>query len=236
MSFSENLKKLREAKGMTQKDLATKLGVSSRIVSYYETGKSIPSDPELLKKLVELFNVTLDYLLLDTQSKSDSKVYKLVEKLIYDTQNSLVHWDIFPKVESVPFIKKIPDDLKEEIMVLDDNGDPVSLDKNKHFNSTHPIMNDFILNFFPQFNDYDFLEHESYFAEIDPISQNGYLLFKFFRDSEVVIGLFAYISGRFKFITDSKKHSIIDDLYIIVDNQDNDLNKFIEEYLNKPLL
>ena len=46
MSFSENLKKLREAKGMTQKDLATKLGVSSRIVSYYETGKSIPSDPE----------------------------------------------------------------------------------------------------------------------------------------------------------------------------------------------
>lgn len=42
MSFSENLKKLREAKGMTQKDLATKLGVSSRIVSYYETGKSIP--------------------------------------------------------------------------------------------------------------------------------------------------------------------------------------------------
>ena len=63
MSFSENLKKLREAKGMTQKDLATKLGVSSRIVSYYETGKSIPSDPELLKKLVELFNVTLDYLL-----------------------------------------------------------------------------------------------------------------------------------------------------------------------------
>ena len=234
MSFSENLKKLREAKGMTQKDLATKLGVSSRIVSYYETGKSIPSDPELLKKLVELFNVTLDYLLLDTQSKSDSKVYKLVEKLIYDTQNSLLHWDIFPKVKRVPFIKKIPEDLKEEIMVLDDNGNPVSLDKNKHFNSTYPIINDFILSFFPQFNDYDFLEQESYFTAIDPISQNGYLLFKFFRDSEVVIGLFAFISGQFKSITDSKKHSIIDDLYIIVDNQDNDLNKFIEEYLNKP--
>lgn len=145
----------------------------------------------------------------------------------------MVHWDIFPKVESVPFIKKIPEDLKEEIMVLDDNGNPVSLDKNKHFNSTHPIINDFILSFFPQFNDYDFLEQESYFTAIDPISQNGYLLFKFFRDSEVVIGLFAFISGQFKFITDSKKHSIIDDLYIIVDNQDNDLNKFIEEYLNK---
>ena len=55
MSFSENLKKLREAKGMTQKDLATKLGVSSRIVSYYETGKSIPSDPELLNNSTSFF-------------------------------------------------------------------------------------------------------------------------------------------------------------------------------------
>lgn len=106
MTFSDKLKKLREDKKMTQKDLAKHLGVTPRIISYYETGKSIPNDPELLQKIVKLFNVTLDYLLLDTQSKSESKIYKLVEKLIYDTQNSLIKWVVFPKANSIPFRKK----------------------------------------------------------------------------------------------------------------------------------
>ena len=228
MTFSDKLKKLREDKKMTQKDLAKHLGVTPRIISYYETGKSIPNDPELLQKIVKLFNVTLDYLLLDTQSKSESKIYKLVEKLIYDTQNSLIKWVVFPKANSIPFRKKI-EDYKETIEAIEGQ----NVDSKRLLDSTYPIMKDFILENFPQFDDYNYLERESYFAQISSNSADGYLLFKLFRDGEILIALFAYISGEFKFISDSNKVNILDDLYIFADNQDNVLNKFIDEYLNK---
>ena len=227
MTFSDKLKKLREDKQMTQKDLAKHLGVTPRIISYYETGKSIPNDPELLQKIVKLFNVTLDYLLLDTQSKSESKIYKLVEKLIYDTQNSLIKWVVFPKANSIPFRKKI-EDYKETIEAIEGQ----NVDSKRLLDSTYPIMKDFILENFPQFDDYNYLERESYFAQISSNSADGYLLFKLFRDGEILITLFAYISGEFKFISDSNKVNILDDLYIFADNQDNVLNKFIDEYLN----
>jgi len=41
-SFGDKLKKLREANNMTQNDLAMKLGVTQRFVSYYEKGTSHP--------------------------------------------------------------------------------------------------------------------------------------------------------------------------------------------------
>ena len=92
MTFSDKLKKLREDKQMTQKDLAEHLGVTPRIISYYETGKSIPNDPELLQKIVSLFNITLDYLLLDSKSDADFKLHRLIIKLINDTKNNILHW------------------------------------------------------------------------------------------------------------------------------------------------
>lgn len=56
------IKKLREEKGMLQKDLAKKLDISSSTVGMYEQGRREP-DIETLKKLTEIFNVTMEYLL-----------------------------------------------------------------------------------------------------------------------------------------------------------------------------
>ena len=63
MTFGERLRELREAKGITQKKLAEVLGVSPRMVSFYESGAHFLSDEDQLCKLADYFDVTTDYLL-----------------------------------------------------------------------------------------------------------------------------------------------------------------------------
>lgn len=60
--FGERLKYLRTEKGIGQNLLAEKLQLSNASVSYWETGKQIPS-AEVIFKLAMFFNVSADYLL-----------------------------------------------------------------------------------------------------------------------------------------------------------------------------
>ncbi len=62
MSFSENLKGLRKAKGIGQKELAERLNVSAKSVSHWETGYTEPSVSQLIS-LADYFDVSLDELL-----------------------------------------------------------------------------------------------------------------------------------------------------------------------------
>ena len=62
VDFGNVLKKLRAEEGITQQQLATKLGVTKSVVSYYELQARTPS-PEILVKLSRIFHVSADYLL-----------------------------------------------------------------------------------------------------------------------------------------------------------------------------
>jgi len=62
MTNGERLKFLREKKGLTQKDVATKLGLEPAAISKYELDMREPNI-EALKKLASIFNVSIDYLL-----------------------------------------------------------------------------------------------------------------------------------------------------------------------------
>ena len=62
VDFGNILKKLRQQEGMTQQQLANKLGVTKSVVSYYELQERYPS-PEILIKLAQIFHVSTDYLL-----------------------------------------------------------------------------------------------------------------------------------------------------------------------------
>lgn len=55
------IKELRQSKGLTQAELATKLGVTRQAVSLYEKGQIKPKI-ETLKKLAEYFGVSVPYL------------------------------------------------------------------------------------------------------------------------------------------------------------------------------
>lgn len=63
MSFGTRLRELREDHDMTQKQLATIISVSPRMISFYESGEHFPRDETILFKLADYFQVSTDYLL-----------------------------------------------------------------------------------------------------------------------------------------------------------------------------
>lgn len=62
MDFGKQLKKLRQEAGLTQKQLASQIGITKSVISFYELQERIPS-PEVLVKLAAVFHVSTDYLL-----------------------------------------------------------------------------------------------------------------------------------------------------------------------------
>lgn len=78
--FEERLKRLREARGMTRKEVSDKLSLNLRTYISYENNER-ETNSEVLVKLSKLFGVTTDYLLGNT-SLSDNEVFSLQEKNI----------------------------------------------------------------------------------------------------------------------------------------------------------
>ncbi|MDT8717631.1 helix-turn-helix transcriptional regulator [Clostridium sp. 19966] len=70
--IGEQLKFLRSEKGLTQKDLAEYLKISTSAYGFYEQGKREP-DMETLIKLAAFFNVSSDFLLGRTNIKNYSE-------------------------------------------------------------------------------------------------------------------------------------------------------------------
>lgn len=64
MKFEEKLISLRKKTGLSQEELADRLGVSRQAISRWELGSTLPDAPNLLK-LSDLFGVSIDYLLRD---------------------------------------------------------------------------------------------------------------------------------------------------------------------------
>ena len=62
MRFEEKLTTLRKKNGMSQEDLAERLGVTRQAVSRWELGTTQPDAPNFLK-LSDLFGVSIDWLL-----------------------------------------------------------------------------------------------------------------------------------------------------------------------------
>lgn len=87
---SEKLKTLREARGLTQLQVANRIGISKAMVSAYETSSKAPSI-EVIIRLSRLFGVSVDYLVcvdaakvIDVSGLDDESValvVALVEKL-----------------------------------------------------------------------------------------------------------------------------------------------------------
>lgn len=66
--FKDNLKQIRLAHKLTQKELAAKLYLSPQRYNYYETGRNEP-DYATLKIIANYFNVSIDALLDDDPYK-----------------------------------------------------------------------------------------------------------------------------------------------------------------------
>lgn len=82
MKFEEKLQLLRKQSGMSQENLAEKIGVSRQAVAKWETGKS---QPELAKLVLlgDLFRVSLDRLIKDSED----------EHCTFDINRGVNPWD-----------------------------------------------------------------------------------------------------------------------------------------------
>ena len=62
MSFGDKLKDLRIKSGMSQEQLAQKLGITRRSIVYYETSERYPKKREILLGISKVFSVPVDFL------------------------------------------------------------------------------------------------------------------------------------------------------------------------------
>ena len=82
--FSENFKNLRLSRGLTQAQMADKLGLSMSAVSMYEQGRRQP-DNHMLKKICEIFSISTDCLLgvNFTQNSKEQSVHAFFDNVTF---------------------------------------------------------------------------------------------------------------------------------------------------------
>ena len=83
MNFSEKLKEIRKNEGLSQEQLAEKIGVSRQAITKWETGKGLP-DVENMVIIAEIFKTTLDELLRGSAAKQEQEKSVFVSETIYD--------------------------------------------------------------------------------------------------------------------------------------------------------
>ncbi len=109
-----NLKILRKAKGLTQKEVADFIGISQNNYSYWENGK-VKIDNGSLQKLADFFDVTVDYLLGREEKSSPAQQesggivipekYKDVAVAFHGGADNLTQADIDDIVRFIEFTK-----------------------------------------------------------------------------------------------------------------------------------
>jgi transcriptional regulator with XRE-family HTH domain len=77
-SYSKNLKKLRLLAGLSQKELAKKLGISDKTISAYETGRAVPPSTTLLK-LAKIIGIPVSAIFDVKSKKSEDEIFKRLE-------------------------------------------------------------------------------------------------------------------------------------------------------------
>lgn len=94
-SFGKRLARLRQVAGYSQRDLATEIGISQRMVAYYEKGSEhIPID--LLPRMATTLGVSVDQMLGLAKTEGNGK----------PRDNRL--WRRFNQVEKLPPAKRKP--------------------------------------------------------------------------------------------------------------------------------
>ena len=92
MDFGDKLKQYRLKEGLSQEQLAEKIGVSRQAITKWETGRGLP-DVENMIILAELFKLTLDELVLEEVKKQEKKSVVFESETVYDIDTEK-HFDI----------------------------------------------------------------------------------------------------------------------------------------------
>lgn len=112
-AFSEKLLELRRREGLSQEQLADRLGVTRQSVSKWESGAAVPELNKLIA-LSDLFSVSVDYLVRDTLEEPDrlseppaastAKLEQQVEELSQYVRGWRYAWDSKINVFGLPLV------------------------------------------------------------------------------------------------------------------------------------
>lgn len=86
LSFGEKIKDARKAKGMTQRQLADKIGAKHNSVSDWENNKNKP-DPDTIELICGVLDIAPNYLL-----RADDVGYNATEKILINKYRALDHY------------------------------------------------------------------------------------------------------------------------------------------------
>lgn len=92
MDFGEKLKEIRKNEGLSQEQLADKIGVSRQAITKWETGRGLP-DIENMMILAEIFKITIDDLVSQASPNNNTKTPMYHSETIYDIDGRK-HFDI----------------------------------------------------------------------------------------------------------------------------------------------
>ena len=99
--FSENIKRLRKERNLTQEALADFLGVSFQAVSKWERGESYP-DIEMLPEIAVYFGVSVDELLGVNRAQNEQEILSIIEEYDNLTDSATKHEIIMDAKEKYP--------------------------------------------------------------------------------------------------------------------------------------
>ncbi len=108
--IKNRIKKLRKENDLSQRALAKKLNLSPSTIAMYETGDRKP-DSDTLQKIANYFNVSVDYLLGNTDERSPA--HKIKQALSNDPA-LLKFWDELKEREDLQLMFKQTKDLPPE--------------------------------------------------------------------------------------------------------------------------
>lgn len=129
MGFGENLIRSRKKSGLSQEEVAAKLGVSRQTVSKWELGETLP-DIQQAKKLSILYHITLDELVeLDLQVK---EIQEVIEKTTEETQKKIDWTAMWAK--KYPVLASYPQEVNLEDYVPGLKAMLARLEQDYHYN------------------------------------------------------------------------------------------------------
>lgn len=101
-NFGNKLRLLRKKKGLTQKQLADKLGLAFSTISMYERGDREP-DFEILESIADFFNVSMDYL--HGKSSSNNSTDDDIKFALFNSKDGITDEILDEVKEFAKFVK-----------------------------------------------------------------------------------------------------------------------------------